>query len=137
MAATGLPTAPQPADDATVEEERRRLIAANRLAPEEERHLQNNANTRPPQPARIPAADKTPEPAILAAANPAEQGAMKAQYAVQQQEVAEDEGFINIGGAKINKQKLRGVFRAVGRKVSRTFDKSDVAAADNTSGRLR
>lgn len=128
------PAGTQPAEAS--EEERRRLIANSRLSPEEESRLRRQANTQSEQPLRLPAAERTPSPAMLAAANPADQP-VQAQYAVQQEAAGADEGFINIGGAKINKQKLRGVFRVVGRKVSRTFDKSDVAAADNGPSRLR
>jgi hypothetical protein len=128
------PAGPQPTEAS--EDERHRLIAASRLRPEEEARLRPRAHTQPEQALRLPAAERTPSIAMLAAAYPADQPA-QAQYAVQQETADADEDFINIGGAKINKQKLRGVFRVVGRKLSRTFDKSDVVAAEEAATRLR
>jgi hypothetical protein len=49
----------------------------------------------------------------------------------------DEEEYINIGGARVKAQKLRGVFRTVTRKVTRSFDKSTVAPAETVSSELR
>lgn len=41
--------------------------------------------------------------------------------------------YVTIAGARIKKQKLRGVFRSVSRTVTRTFEKSNIADANHTS----
>jgi hypothetical protein len=57
-----------------------------------------------------------------------------AQQAVyNEDDVNDDTEYVNIAGAKIKKQKLRGVFRNVTRTIGRTFDKSNVAQADVAS----
>jgi hypothetical protein len=50
-------------------------------------------------------------------------------------DVNDDTEYVNIAGAKIKKQKLRGVFRNVTRTIGRTFDKINVAQADVASVR--
>lgn len=56
-----------------------------------------------------------------------------AQHAVYNEDDVDDDEYVSIAGARIKKQKLRGVFRNVTRTVSRTFDKSNVAQADNVA----
>jgi hypothetical protein len=45
-------------------------------------------------------------------------------------EITEETEYVNIAGARIKKQKVRGLFRSVTRTVGRAFDKSNVAQAD-------
>jgi cytoskeletal protein RodZ len=45
-------------------------------------------------------------------------------------EITEEPEYVNIAGARIKKQKVRGLFRSVTRTVGRAFDKSNVAQAD-------
>jgi type VI protein secretion system component VasF len=56
-----------------------------------------------------------------------------AQQAVYNEDAVDETEYVTIAGARIKKQKLRGVFRNVTRTVSRTFDKSNVAQADVAS----
>lgn len=53
-----------------------------------------------------------------------------AQQAVYNEDAVDEPEYVNIAGARIKKQKLRGVFRNVTRTIGRTFDKSNVAQAD-------
>jgi cytoskeletal protein RodZ len=50
-------------------------------------------------------------------------------------DVNDDTEYVNIAGAKIKKQKLRGVFRNVTRTIGRSFDKLNVAQVDVASVR--
>jgi hypothetical protein len=45
------------------------------------------------------------------------------KYASYDENIEEENQYVNIAGAQISKQKLRGVFRNVTRTVTRTFDK--------------
>jgi len=57
-----------------------------------------------------------------------------AQLAVYNEDAVDEEPeYVNIAGARIKKQKLRGIFRNVTRTVGRTFEKSNVAEADVAS----
>ncbi|CAN5677391.1 hypothetical protein BH10BAC3_BH10BAC3_02380 [soil metagenome] len=56
-----------------------------------------------------------------------------AQQAVYNEDAVDETEYVNIAGAHIKKQKLRGIFRNVTRTVGRTFDKSNVAQADVAS----
>lgn len=55
------------------------------------------------------------------------------QQAVYNEDAVDETEYVNIAGAHIKKQKLRGIFRNVTRTVGRTFDKSNVAQADVAS----
>ncbi len=50
--------------------------------------------------------------------------------AIYNEDAVDEPEYVNIAGARIKKQKLRGIFRNVTRTVGRTFDKSNVAQAD-------
>jgi hypothetical protein len=56
-----------------------------------------------------------------------------AQQAIYNEDAIDEPEYVNIAGARIKKQKLRGIFRNVTRTVGRTFDKSNVAQADVAS----
>ncbi|MES2646925.1 MAG: hypothetical protein V4717_08635 [Bacteroidota bacterium] len=56
-----------------------------------------------------------------------------AQQTIYNEDAVEEPEYVNIAGARIKKQKLRGIFRNVTRTVGRTFDKSNVAQADVAS----
>lgn len=107
-------------------EERARLIAAYRLSPEETVALNaekvSNVIKANIQPGAMPTL-------ALQANNNSK---IQASYAaVTEMEEEEEDNSISIAGAKINKQKLRGVLRSVTRKMTRTFDKSEVVAAND------
>lgn len=114
-------------------------IAAYRLSLSEEQALRGRAsqdgrnidqNGRAPIIARdyVNAAD-----AVVASNNNSN---VKFENAVMMEEAEEDE-YINIGGARIKSQKLRGVLRTVSRKVTRSFDKSTVAPAETAAAELK
>jgi hypothetical protein len=114
-------------DNAPSNEERARMIAAYRLSPEETAAL--NAGQTP----RAMKANIQTEsmPATLAVPTHSN-GKVQPSFAAMQEMVEEEEdNSIHIAGAKINKQKLRGVFRTVTRKVTRTLDKSEVVPAND------
>ena len=56
-----------------------------------------------------------------------------AQQVIYKEDAFDEPEYVNIAGARIKKQKLRGIFRNVTRTVGRTFDKSNVAQADVAS----
>jgi hypothetical protein len=126
---------------ATVQEESAASsIAAYRLSRSEEQALRGRAsqdgrnidqNGRAPINARdyVNSAD-----AVVATNN--NNGSVKFENAVMMEEAEEDE-YINIGGARIKSQKLRGVLRTVSRKVTRSFDKSTVAPAETAAAELK
>ena len=114
-------------------------IAAYRLSLSEEQALRGKAsqdgrnidhNGRAPISARdyVNAAD-----AVTASNNSSN---VKFENAVMMEEMEEDD-YINIGGARIKSQKLRGVLRTVSRKVTRSFDKSTVAPAETVAAELK
>jgi hypothetical protein len=114
-------------------------IAAYRLSMSEEQAIRGKAsndsrgidnNGRAPISARdyVNAAD-----AVVAVNNNSN---VKIDNAVMMEDVEEDE-YINIGGARIKSQKLRGVLRTVTRKVTRGFDKSTVAPAETAAAELK
>lgn len=113
-------------------------IAAYRLSLSEEKALRNNAANDVPDlqdrgRAPITARDYTAA-ADAVAANGA--GNVRFENAVMMEEEEEDE-YVFIAGAKVKTQKLRGVFRTVSRKVTRSFEKSTVAPAENMATELR
>lgn len=110
-------------------EERASLIAAYRLSPEETAAL-NAGQTPKAMRANIQPATMSASLAVQTNTN----STVQPSYAVMQEMMDEEEdNSINIAGAKINKQKLRGVFRTVTRKVTRSFDKSEVVAANDAT----
>ncbi|MCA0380643.1 MAG: hypothetical protein LCH58_00665 [Bacteroidetes bacterium] len=114
-------------DNAQSNEERARMIAAYRLSPEETAAL-NAGQTPKAMKANIQTEAMPATLAVQANSN----SKMQASYAAMtEMETEEEDNSINIAGAKINKQKLRGVFRTVTRKVTRSFDKSEVVAAND------
>lgn len=113
-------------------------IAAYRLSMSEEQALRARAsnegrdidnNNRAPISARdyVNAAD------AVVASNTGSN--VKFENAVMVEEA--DDEYINIGGAHIKSQKLRGVLRTVSRKVTRSFDKSTVAPAETVAAELK
>ena len=114
-------------DNAQSNEERARMIAAYRLSPEETAAL-NAGQTPKAMKANIQTEAMPATLAVQANSN----SKVHASYAAfTEMETEEEDNSINIAGAKINKQKLRGVFRTVTRKVTRSFDKSEVVAAND------
>ena len=65
--------------------------------------------------------------------NPALNGSAIPTTIAYNEDSADEPEYVNIAGARIKKQKLRGIFRNVTRTVGRTFDKSNVAQADVAS----
>jgi hypothetical protein len=123
-----------------LEESAASSIAAYRLSRSEEQALRGRAsqdgrnidqNGRAPINARdyVISAD-----AVVATNN--NNSSVKFENAVMMEEAEEDE-YINIGGARIKSQKLRGVLRTVSRKVTRSFDKSTVAPAETAAAELK
>jgi hypothetical protein len=106
--------------------ERARLIAANRLSPEEAASLNLKNTNGLPEPQTAVAPRKLQNNLASTVGNDADNNAT-VQYALMQE--TDEEEYISIGGAKVNKQKLRNVFRTVTRKVTRSLDKSTVAPA--------
>jgi hypothetical protein len=116
--------------EATAEEnaynERARLIAANRLSPEEAASLNRN-NTNGLLDPKTTIEPRNLQSNLAATVGNEGDNNVKVQYASLQE--MEEEEYVSIGGAKVNKQKLRNVFRTVTRKVTRSLDKSTVAPA--------
>jgi len=108
-------------------EERARLIAANRLSPEEVANLNRNNTNGLLEPQTTIAPRNMQNNLATTVGNEGGNNNASVQYALLQ-ETDEDE-YVSIGGAKVNKQKLRNVFRTVTRKVTRSLDKSTVAPA--------
>lgn len=113
-------------------------IAAFRLTPQEEKALQESRAANVPNlqergRAPIRARDYADAPEVLVASNNNQPATF--QQAVMMEE--DEEEYINIGGARVKAQKLRGVFRTVSRKVTRSFEKSTVAPAETVSSELR
>jgi hypothetical protein len=117
-------------NEATAEEDayntRAKLIAANRLSPEEVAGLNRNNTNGLLEPQTTIAPRNLQSNLAATVANESDNNAT-AQYALQHE--TDEDPYISIGGAKVNKQKLRNVFRTVTRKVTRTLDKSTVALA--------
>jgi anti-sigma factor RsiW len=90
--------------------------------------------TAEPDPSIALADNKTIDNPIIKTINNAEETPAVARQAVYKEDASstEDE-YVNIAGARIKKQKLRGVFRNVTRTIGRTFEKSNVAQADMAS----
>nr|HPZ89440.1 hypothetical protein [Flavihumibacter sp.] len=120
-------TATTAQDNAQSNEVRARMIAAYRLSPEETAAL-NAGQTPKAMKANI---QTEAMPATLAVQANSNSKVQVTYAAMTEMETEEEDNSINIAGAKINKQKLRGVFRTVTRKVTRTFDKSEVVAAND------
>ncbi|HSC54277.1 MAG TPA: hypothetical protein VLC98_11665 [Phnomibacter sp.] len=110
-------------------DERARLIAANRLSPEETEKLVNqNSNEINGVQAPVDVRNM-PNNLATTASQDANNNTMKVEYAVAKETAEEEEEYVSIGGMQVQKQKLRNVFRTVTRKVTRNFDKSVVAPA--------
>lgn len=100
----------------------------NRPAPEIQNEPKNETKTL----AGIDASG-TKNPIVNTTNNPEEVPAVAENTLYKEDAFNDDTEYVSIAGARIKKQKLRGVFRNVTRTIGRTFDKSNVAQADMAS----
>jgi hypothetical protein len=100
-----------------------RLIASDRLRPEDEAMLRNQANLNTQPDVNVNSKVNNMSSQLAGFENEASEQP-KAQYAVMKE--TDEEEFVTIAGARIPRQKLRGVFRTVSRKVTRSFERNDL-----------
>ena len=88
----------------------------------------------------LPPTGITAEKSGNALSNPIENTTNQAKPMAQQvvyNEEPDTEEYVYIGGAKIKKQKVRGVFRTVGRTLGRTLEKNTIAQVVPETANLR
>ncbi len=125
-------TTKQEVPEVSDENDTKNAIASFRLSEEDERTLKNRQASNPVnvlnEDAPVKVGKMNTTVALTASGNVDNQP--KAQYALANDQERDEDAYISIGGAKLNKQKFRNVFRTVTRTVSRSLDKSTVAPAE-------
>lgn len=99
--------------------------------------IPSESNTLPKgkQPALVP--NNQDVAAVLTQAPPPTHSDMRFDQAVAIEEASDESEYITIAGARVKKQKIRGLFRNVSRTITRSFDKSNVKEASSEEAKLR